>query len=137
MVRFAFQARFDARGVSVAGDIGERLLKDAEDGSGSFRIEGQALPGQTEMTADSGTAFELLSMPFQGSSQAQVIQSSGPELRGDSSQGDDHLVHQSNGGVHFSPRLSLSHGCLATEQCEIHLDCRTSLAELVMDFSSD
>jgi len=31
MVRFAFQARFDARGVSVAGDIGERLLKDAEE----------------------------------------------------------------------------------------------------------
>ena len=121
----------------MAGDIGERLLKDAEDGSGSFRIEGQGFLGHTDMTADSGTAFELLSMPFQGSGQAQIIQSSGPELRGDSSQGDDHLVHQSNGGVHFSPQLSLSLGCLATDQCEIHLDCRTSLAELVMDLSRD
>src|SRR2546425_216536 len=89
------------------------------------------------MAADSGTAFELLSLPFQGGGQAQIIQSSGSELEGDSSQGDNHLVHQSNGRVHFGPQLRLSLSGLATDQCEIHLNRRTGLAEFVMDLSSD
>src|SRR5229473_4888344 len=87
LVRFPFQARFDARGVSMARDIGERLLKDAENGRGSFRIEVEGFLGQCDMAADSSTAFEFLSLPFQGRGQAQVVQGSGPQLGGDSSQG--------------------------------------------------
>src|SRR6266850_5174425 len=92
---------------------------------------------QSEHAADSGTTFELLGLPFQGRVQTEIVQSSGSEIGGDSSQGANHFVHQSNRGVNFGPQLSLAFGCLATDQREIHLDCRTRLAKFVVDLSSD
>src|SRR6266403_3425661 len=112
-------------------------MKDAESGRGAFGIKGQGFLGQSEAAADSGTAFKLLSLPFQGRDQTQIVQSSGAEIRGDSSQGDNHLVDQSNGRVNFGPQSSLSLGYFVTDQCKIHLDRRAGLPEFVMDLSSD
>ena len=133
----SFQTGFDAGGVSVANNIGERFLKNAENGRGSLRIQGQGFSKQCDVTGDSGTALKLLRLPFQGGVQAQIVQRSGPKVGGNSSQGANHFVHQTNRGVNFGVQLSLSFCQLVANQGDIPLDRRAGLAELIVDLSCD
>ena len=96
----------------------QRLLALIEQAPVSLRLARdifQRFLWQRDTAAYSGAAFELLGLPFQGSRQAQIVQGSWPEIGGNSSQGDDHLIDQLCGGINLPQQASLPLGCLATD----------------------
>src|SRR5713226_2145405 len=59
-----FQECLDPRGVSVARHIGQRLLKDSEDGSRSIRVEMERFLGQCHTATNPRSALKFLSVRF-------------------------------------------------------------------------
>ena len=81
--------------------------------------------------------FELLALPLERGRETQIIESSWPQVGGDSSQRCDHFVHQLHGRFDFCAQLRLPLCDLAPDQGQIHLDRRAGLAKLIVDFSRD
>lgn len=86
-----FDSDADADGIraGMAGDIGENLLKDAEDGEGLMRTEAQAFAQALAAARNAGARLELLNLPFYGGRKPEIAKDTGTQLGSDAADGID------------------------------------------------
>src|SRR6266699_2657823 len=134
---FSFQACLDPRGMRVARYVGQRLLKDAEDGSRYIRVQRERFSRQCYAATNPSSAFELLSLSFKRSRQTEIIQYLWPKLRGNPTQRANHVVDQLHGRADLGSELGVSFVQPSSDQRKIHLDCCASLTEFIVDLTRD
>jgi hypothetical protein len=88
----AGQAGVDRGGVGVAGDVGQHLLKDAEDRHRELRRQMLGLPGTRQPAVGLGPTLEVARLPLQRRDKPEVIEDPGPQLARDPPDGTNDAV---------------------------------------------
>ena len=87
------QAHIHPGRVSVANDVGERFLKNAEEGCVQVLIEQSFLDRCLDPALKAGLALELIGLPFNGRQQAGRVQQPGPQFGGDATDRVDDFIN--------------------------------------------
>src|SRR6266571_1687003 len=128
---------FDALRLGVPGDVGERLLQDAEYRGGVRILEFEIRRGDAQLAGDPRALGEFLHQPLGGRYQPQVVEYQWAQIRGDApSRGDgavDHRLHcvELLGDRGVPCRESLR------EPGDIELQGGERLPQLVVEFPGD
>src|SRR5207249_4294708 len=77
----------------VAHDIGERLLENAEDRRGPYRVQVHMLETRMETAGNSGALFKLLNLPLNRRLQAQIVQDRRTQFGGNLPHRADDRIH--------------------------------------------
>jgi hypothetical protein len=121
------------RGLCVPRDVGERLLKHAEESRRSLGVEAGRRAGASEPALDAGACGEVLDLPLEGRQESEIVQDLRAEIGGDSSDARDHVIDHRDGPEHrFRPELAP----ILRDVChQVHLQRRQRLPELVVDLA--
>ena len=117
-----FQGDLDAGGRRVPGDVGQRLLEDAEERGRQVAVERQVLLAQAQLARQPGAAGELLRLPLDRRDQPQVIQQAGPQPGSDAAHGADGVMQQGRHRVHLGGQIGPPRGQPPIQPGQVYLE---------------
>lgn len=130
LVALLVEPHFDACGVGVAGDVGERFLCDAE--QVGFRFIGEADgDGGVVVDFDAGPFIETLALPAEAGVESEIVEDSGTEELGELSHVLDGFVDEMEAVFEAAAGLACGEGD------EIGFYRRERLAKLVVEFMGE
>jgi len=122
--------------VGVTEDVGQRLLKDPEDGASQVVRDRDAITRHLHRDLDTGARLKLLPLPLERGRQTQVIQHARPKRRGDAAHGVRGLIDS------LDDRRALRDCFVIARKTVLHprdvqLKSGQRLTELIVDFPRD
>src|SRR5579863_5055295 len=121
----------------VAHDVGEAFLEDAEEFCGLFPFQGEIGCGDRDYAVDAGTGGEFIALPFDGGSEAEVIEHAGTQSAADFAYGTDAVIDQPDGAVKAFAEFVAALGQMAAHPCQVELDGGEDLADLVVQIARE
>lgn len=127
LVAILVKADFDAGGLGVAGDVGERFLGDAEEMGFGFVGEADR-EGRVISDFDAGAFVEAFALPAEAGVETEVVKDGGAKELGEFADVFDGLVDQ------LQAVVDAAIGGRGGEGGEVGLDGGEGLAEFVVEF---